>query len=117
MTSICDNSVSGWETRGWWAGGPGLRRGPRHGRPADGAGDLVPDPAGDQVLINFGGDGESLYGLSVLTADRRVVFETQAYVDGYSWDRLGAGDGEPLALQHRLVEAWPYGRRVRPTAE
>lgn len=71
----------------------------------------------DQVLINFGGDGESLYGLSVLTADRRVVFETQAYVDGYSWDRLGAGDGEPLALQHRLVEAWPYGRRVRPTAE
>ncbi len=67
----------------------------------------------DQVLINFGADGESLYRLRVLAADGRVVFENQTYVDGDNWDRLG---GEPLALQRRLVEVWPYGRRVRPAA-
>ena len=65
------------------------------------------------MLINFGADGESLYRLRVLAADGRVVFENQTYVDGDNWDRLG---GEPLALQRRLVEVWPYGRRVRPAA-
>lgn len=70
----------------------------------------------DQLLINFVANGEDVYRLRVLGADGRVVFKSDAYVDGHGWDRLSAGRGGRLTLQSGLVGQGPYGERVRPEA-